>query len=399
MLVTSSSPCSLRHRRPAVKPDSRGGARSLLYWVWRLQYPNVWSLARPDGTLNEFAAQTRRLSEEYARAWPAIEGSELVASEVAILHNRDTIHLAARQGMPEVPGEAIDGAFEACWQRRILPDVLDEGLAVEGALARYKVVLAPFLLIMSAPLARAVRDYVERGGTLVWDARSGSYGEGEGGFREFSGSSQWKISMSRVPASGFDELMGYRALAAYAGEPGAAPTATLDAAIGPLPAGSTFGGYAFVDELEPAVSAEVLARFADGKPALVRRTAGKGRTVACATDVFRAAHHDCEDSAALVEALAGEAGVLPWAVVQGVEDRHAKQLEIVLRRKGDRLLLFALNANPAPVSPRVTLRQAVRGGNDLLTGSAVAASGHGVELSLAPYQVAVVELALRDGRA
>ena len=257
------------------------GARSLLYWVWRLQYPNVWSLARPDGTLNEFAAQTRRLADEYARAWPAIEGSELLSSGAAILHNRDSIHLAARQGMPEVPGEAIDGAFEACWQRRILPDVLDEGLAVEGALSRYKVVLAPFLLLMSAPLSRALSAYVERGGTLVWDARSGSYGQGEGDFREFSGSSQWKISMFRVPASGFDELMGYRSLAAYASDPGAPPMATLDAAIGPLAAGSAFQGPRLCRRARGRGvhrGARALCRRQAGAPPPARRQ-GAGRRV------------------------------------------------------------------------------------------------------------------------
>ncbi len=368
------------------------GARSLLYWVWRLQYPNVWSLARPDGTLNEFAEQTRRLSEEFARAWPAIEGSELLPSDVAILHNRDTIHLAARQGMSEVPGEAIDGAFEACWQRRILPDVLDERLAVEGALARYKVVLAPFLLVLSAPLSRAVRDYVERGGTLVWDARSGSYGEGEGGFREFSGSSQWKLSMFRVPADGFDELMGYRLLASYASQPGVAPTAALQASVGGLAAGAEFEGHGFVDELEPAPSAEVLARFAAGGAALVRAQAGRGRAIACATDLFRAAHHGAPGAASLVESLVREAGALPWAAVEGVDPGCAKQLEIVLRRKDGRLLLFALNANATALSPRVTLPQALRGGRELLTGRAADVSGHDVELSLEPYQVAVVEL-------
>ena len=226
--------------------------------------------------------------------------------------------------MPEVPGEAIDGAFEACWQRRILPDVLDEGLAIEGALSRYKVVLAPFLLLMSAPLSRALSAYVERGGTLVWDARSGSYGQGEGDFREFSGSSQWKISMSRVPASGFDELMGYRSLAAYASGTGAPPIATLDAAIGGLPAGSGFQGHAFVDELEPAAATEVLARFADGKPALLSRRAGKGRVVVCATDLFRAAHHGAPGSAALVEALVRDAGVQPWAAVANMDAEPAR---------------------------------------------------------------------------
>jgi beta-galactosidase GanA len=371
------------------------GARSLLYWVWRLQYPNVWALARPDGTLNEFAAQTHRLSEEYARAWPAIEGSELLPSEAAIVHNRDTVHLAARQGMAEVPGEAIDGAFEACWRGRVLPDVLDEGLALEGALARYKVVLAPFLLLTSAPLARALSDFVERGGTLVWDARSGSYGEGEGGFREYSGSSQWKISMSRVPASGFDELMGYRSLASYGSEPGRRPAATLAAPLGGLPAAAPFEGYDFVDELEPAAGTEVLARFGDGRPALLRRRAGKGRVIACATDLFRAAHQDGTGSAALVEALVREAGVLPWATVAAVDRERGQQLEIVLRRKEGRLLLFALNANPAAVTPCVTLRQKVNGGKELLTGRPVAVrAGRELELALDPYQVAVVELPL-----
>ncbi len=371
------------------------GARSLLYWVWRLQYPNVWALARPDGSLNEFAAQTRRLSEEYARAWPSIEGSELLSSDAAILHNRDTVHLAARQGMAEVPGEAIDGAFEACWRGRVLADVLDEGLALEGALARYKVVLAPFLLLASAPLARALADFVERGGTLVWDARSGSYVEGEGGLREYSGSSQWKISMSRVPAAGFDDLMGYRSLASYAGEPGRRPAATLDAPVGGLPAAASFEGYDFVDELEPAAGTEILARFGDGRPALLRRRAGKGRVIACATDLFRAAHHDGAGSAALVEALVREAGALPWATVAGVDEERARQLEIVLRRKEDRLLLFALNANPVAVTARVTLRQRVGGGKELLTGRPAAVrGGHEVELALEPYQVAVAELPL-----
>jgi beta-galactosidase len=369
------------------------GARSLLYWVWRLQYPNVWALARPDGTVNEFAVQTRRLAGEFAKAWPAIDGSELLPSDVAILHNRDTIHLAARQGLAEVPGESVQGAFAACWSQRILPDVLDDGLAVAGALGRYKVVLAPFLLVVSEPLARVLKDYVERGGTLVWDARSFSYVEGMGGFSEYSGSSQWKINMSTVPGGGFDALGAHRVLASYAVDPASPSVASLTAPLGGIDAGAAYRAHALWDDLEATASAEVLARFADGGPALVSHAPGSGRIVACATDICRAAFHGDEPSAALVAAIARSAGATPWASVADVPPELERQLEVVLRRKDGRLLLFALNANPEPVSPRIALSQAVTKGRDLVTGSAVAVrGGREVELALEPYQVAVVRL-------
>lgn len=214
------------------------GARSLLYWVWRLQMPNVWSLARPDGSLTEFTRQTARLAGEIARAWPEIGRSRARPAEVAILHTRETAHLAARQDMPEVPGEAVKGAFAALWRRRIPADVLDEAGALRG-LARYRAVVAPFLYVLTAPLAEALRRYVKGGGLLIWDARSGSYGQRDGRFHEYSGASQVRLSYETAPACGLDRLFGYRCRMPYAA---ASPSLTLTRPVGGLAAGASIPG-------------------------------------------------------------------------------------------------------------------------------------------------------------
>jgi len=83
------------------------GARSLIYWVWRLQRPNDYSFARPDGTLaTEFIPAVEKLSAGFQKVYPCIAEAKPRPSEVAMLISRSSIHLASKSGdfnIPEVP--------------------------------------------------------------------------------------------------------------------------------------------------------------------------------------------------------------------------------------------------------------------------------------------------------
>ena len=365
------------------------GARSLLYWVWRLQYRNVWAIARPDGTPTEFAAQTRRLAEGFGRVWPSVEGSLSPAAEAAIIHSRDVIHLAARQGFPEAPGDGVLGAFTACWRQRVLPDVLDEYGALHENLARYKVIFAPCLLIVSSPLVAALRRYVENGGILVWDARSASYFDEGAGLSEFSGGYQWKIAMGSVPAAGFDAVMGYRVLQQYGTEK---PIARMEYPLGEMPSGSAFRGAIWWDECHALPGARVLATFDDGNPALIEHPFGKGRTLSFAVDFFRGVRDGARENELLLASLLFQAGVQPCARVTGVPVNSAEQLELVIRAKGSRWYLFAINANPRGVEPTIELPFSFRAARELLRGETFAKpTGSSIRLQLEPFAVAVVE--------
>ena len=240
------------------------GAKSVFYWVWRLQYVNIFGLAEPDGRVSSYGEQTARLAREVATAWPHIGDSTALPSHVAILHSRPSGYLAARQDVSYVSAESLEGAFAACWANRIQADVVDVREALKGMLNRYKVVLAPYLTVMPDDLAKALRDYVASGGTLIADTRFATYGEP---FAEY-GTSFMKLNVFDVPTAGLYKLMGCKVLKPYrSSQP---PVLHL------RDAERQVSGIWYWDELEVLPNAEVLATFADGTAGLVRNAYGKG---------------------------------------------------------------------------------------------------------------------------
>lgn len=360
------------------------GAKSLFYWVWRLQYVNIFGLAEPDGRVSSFGKQTARLANEIEKVWPHIADSIALPSQVAILHSRPSAYLAARQDVSYVSAESLEGAFAACWANRIQADVVDVRAALKGALSRYKVVLAPYLTVMPDDLAQALRDYVASGGTLIADTRFATYGEP---FVEY-GTSFLKLNVLHVPTAGLDELTGCRVLKPYrSSQP---PVTHLRDSEQPVK------GVWYWEELEVQPGAEVLATFLDSAPALVRNTYGKGNVYYSAIDLFRACRDGTSEGVSLLRDVLSAADVQAEIDVADY-DSDPLALEVVLRGNQDGAsLAFVINSSPNTVTPTLTFSLEAVQATELITARSLTVVHDGqhttLTLELHPYSVQVLHL-------
>ena len=130
-------------------------------------------------------------------------------------------------------------------------------------------------------------------------------------------------------------------LEANAGLPGCAP-------------GTRAAATAFEEELEPLPGARVLARFADGAPAIVENSYGKGKAILVGSFLAMAfqRQHDAATKQVLL-GVARAAGVAPEVTVSG---DNISQLE-VRRLEGNGVqFLFAFNHSDHAADAKIAIR-------------------------------------------
>src|SRR6476659_5990199 len=214
---------------------------------------NGYGMIDLDGTITdrariagEFAGVVGRNASLFAPLQPH-------PSRVAILYNRLS-YLAG--GNTVAPGTVVRnsmlGIYRALFEQNIQVDFIHPDDVVAGAASKYQLVYLSYPLMLSQPVAEALKAYVRGGGTLVSEARPAW--NDERGFANL-----------RIPGAGLDEVFGARESELRPGEPITFTTEPdLDGALAPV-ANRTFSGTAFAEHLETTGPAtRVLARFPGG---------------------------------------------------------------------------------------------------------------------------------------
>lgn len=323
------------------------GARSLLYWVWRLRVDNVWSLARPDGSLVPAAGQVRALADSLSSVWPDISSARRVDAKVAVVFNRASEHLAHLHGLRgegnEVAhamigrnGREVLNAFAAARRHTTSIDVVDLGDG-EAELGQYSVVIAPFLYTVSKDEAARLAGFVKSGGTLLWGGRSGEYGESADGWQEVSVGARLRLPADEPLPSGLSDVLGFRSQGARL-----ADQISLDSPAGPLASSASVSGGGWYRTVETGPGAEVVTLNTDGAPGILRTPCESGTTVSVLIDVF-----DSLD-AGLVELVAGiltQAGIPSDFEGSPTAELNAAR-ETVRRLTEEGELVFLINSSP-----------------------------------------------------
>lgn len=318
------------------------GAEMILYFRWRTGRfggEQDWrGILDHDGQVNDRYRVIAQVGREICQARDVLEGLRH-EHDVAILLDFDS-----HQSLVLTPaGGGIDyrvhaEAFYAAARK------LGQGVdVVYGAddLARYRIVVAPMLRLIDAPMAARLTDYVLQGGTLVLTALSASLDRDHVALperppyflQELFGIERVEWSSLGVPAAPPKELTGTDA-AAWSGwqTAGALP-------VEPVPEGDLSGDYAagvWCDHLRLR-GAECLARFGGelamaGCPALTRHAAGTGRAVYVAGVMDQAFYDD------LIDLLLRDAAPSPVRPASG-----DGWVEVVPARSGSQGLFFVLN--------------------------------------------------------
>jgi beta-galactosidase len=365
------------------------GARSLIYWVWRLARPNDYSFAYPDGTLaTEFLPAIDKLSTGFQKVYPHIAEAKPYPSEVAILFSKSSIHLSQKSGdfnIPEVPSQAYTGSFATLWDNRVQADFVDEEEVHKGILSNYKVLFAPFLYVIDEGIDEALRKFVAEGGNLIWDAESGSYNE--------------EMYYYKVPAGGLDQVMHYQAHMPYAEEK---PRLILNEDYGSLRKGTMLNGYKWWEEVEVLPGGKAIASFVYGGPAIVLGQYGKGTTMHVATDIFRAYLFDRSmETRNLVDSFLTKARVKRPISIANISTNEDDKFEATFLESEDSTILFLLNSNSVEVLPKIFLN--LKGKEcelkELITGRKITSktedSKTTFEINIDPYDVKVIQVSAK----
>lgn len=292
------------------------GADAILYWEFRPapngQETNYGTLLAADGTPAPIFAEIAGLGGELAKASAALAGTEPVA-DVAFLFSYDSRWAIDLQRMhkdfdPVRQFTDFYRPFRLAAQGAAV-------VAPEADLARYKLVVAPSLNVLTAAQAQHLAAYVQNGGTLVLGPRTG---------QKDDANALWA---ARQPGP-LGTLLGAHVEQFYVQDGTVAIT-------GPLGEGKA---AIWAEALVPdAPETEILARYRqpggwlDGKAAVVSRQVGRGRIV------YVGAWLEPEALSRLAARLVPQAGVTP--VLPGT----AADVEIGLRRGQGRTLLIAIN--------------------------------------------------------
>lgn len=362
------------------------GASGIIYWNWRPETTGIeaggFGLVSYDGSLTDRAEAAGEVGDLLQKHAGLFQQSRPAPAEVAIVHSpRTSIH-ACGDGDEAMYVLSLRGMYRALWRGGLPVDILAPEQLLTGDLSRYKALYLPFSYTLSPDEGARLKAYVEDGGTL--------FAEMWCGFKD-----DRTFVYETVPGAGLADVFHCREIQVNpAGKAGMKIIGT-HAAIPSLPVGAEIPAYRWQEQLVVLDGGQVLGKFADGTPAIIAGTCGKGKTFYVATPVGR-----LYDQSLNANLLGVFLDVARWAGVEPpVELRREPENAFVEARILDtadgRRVLIALNHTEAKAV--ATLRLPNGDGvkiTDLVSEAAVQPSIEGdkakLVLDLAPSAVKVL---------
>jgi len=337
------------------------GAREIAVYAW---YPmssgfesNGYGLINLDGTLSARARAAGQVAQTIARNGRELLAAEPAPAQVAVLFNRLSYMVGGAQASLSKLGNAtrdsLMGVHRVFFEQQIPVDFVHPDDVVHDRLAAYKILFLPFPVMLSRDVAEGVTRYIRNGGTVVAEARLGW--NDERGF-----------ASDIVPGFGLHEVFGARETLI---RPVEKPVLTLEpsAHLAGVKPDEKAPGEAFQEELEPLGQARVLARFANGKPAIVENSYGKGKAILAGTFLALACQREQEPAPRQwLLGLASAAGVTSEVEVSG---SGTGELEVrrLAEERAQFLFVFNHSANPVHAAIEVSMPWAVREARSLST--------------------------------
>ena len=260
-----------------VKPHRGAPAQRMLSVVARGTRAIEWYTYGPDYSKGDSFSQSPELLEQVARAArflgkaePYLYGAKFASQpEVAFVTPRSSEIWSRATDLGLTTFENAKWVYLALLHAHVPLDILSEQQLAEGKLDLYKVIYIPGTHLRRDS-ASALREWVRAGGTVWTDATGLSHDEANqpaSAMNEMLGLADRKLeSWGSCEAYHASDLKPFTETDPPAGAEFTWDKAKLHASIGREP-------------LHPK-TAEVLATFADGKPAVTRNRFGKGQAIA-----------------------------------------------------------------------------------------------------------------------
>ena len=251
-----------------------------------------------------------------------------MASQVAVLHCQQATVFNAAVGAQDFTVAAMQNMHETLWKLGYAVEYVDPDHLTD--LAAYRVLVLPFITMLSQASAAAIAQYVEAGGAVVTMPRTAMVDENchvwpsrPGGLHEVTGATETGLCVEDAIA--------------------------LQAAIGDK--SFTLTGAHHRQQLALAEDVEVLGSFANGDPAITLRRHGTGRAVHCATHLDLVDQRD-RNYLAFWSSLLASLGAQPQVEVEA----EGNQLDVSLLRCPDnKLVLVVANEASEPADVAISL--------------------------------------------
>ena len=324
------------------------GAREVAVYAW---YPmssgfesNGYGLINLDGSLTERARAAGQVANTIAHHGAELLRSMPARAQVAILYNRLSYMVGGSQPSLSKLGNAerdsLLGLHQVFFEQNIPVDFVNVDDVAQDRLGQYKILFLPFPVMLSQEVADGVKRYVERGGTAVAEARL-AWNDARG------------FASDVIPGAGLAEIFGAKEKIISPADKVQIET-EASPALPNLPARTTLTGEAFAEQLEPLPGSTILAHFADGSPAVVKRSVGKGEAILIGTFLALAYHHQHEPAVKrLILSLSQVAGVSSEVEVSGAGTSEVEVRQLL----GDRQeTLFLFNHSDSPADTTLAVR-------------------------------------------
>ena len=234
-----------------------GGAKGLIYWMWRPFTKGLQTAGR--GLVDYKNRSTPRLAfaKEFGKDMRALGGLKPTRGRVGILfdgrcQDLQSYYTKCYKVDQNIYLNSLCGAYDAFFECGVRADIvkIDE-------IEQYPCVLLSNHILIGEKEASALAAYVQAGGVLIFDGKTGIVDE-------------WSMLNSTLPGGALNGLMGQ--------EFEDSDYEQLDCTCE-----GTFYGGAYGRELMQITDGEVLGHFADGYPAVVRKKSGKGEIISINT--------------------------------------------------------------------------------------------------------------------
>ena len=233
-----------------------------------------YGLIELDGQLTDRAKVAGETARQINANADLLTAAHPQQPEVAILFNHLTTLIGGQQHIynPAAVRDSSAGYHRMFFERNIPVDFISAREFDPATLAKYKLVVVPYPILMMADVAAGLEKYVQNGGHLFVEARPGWVDE-----RGFA--------QSVVPGFGWEKMFGVRERAVTPKpETKIRWTATPSATPALAPAPIEFTGARFEERFEVLeATARPLATFDDGAGAAFQHDYGKGSAVILGT--------------------------------------------------------------------------------------------------------------------
>ncbi|MBC8401121.1 MAG: beta-galactosidase [Candidatus Marinimicrobia bacterium] len=247
-----------------------GNLKGFIFWQYRPEILGreapTWGLAHLDGS------STEKL-EAYVRVGQVLQANKeflLEASpakaKVAIFYNPENqIFAWASTGSEKTATNSIMGIYYALYEKNYVIDFIHPIDFNRDLLKTYQVIIVPFPYVLGETLCRDLEWFVEQGGTLIGEAYFAGWNIDEGHHAK------------TIPGSGMDKVFGVS-------QDDAIPVREDNSDIGVvsnLPQINKLSGIKahLIRESYIVHEAEVLAKYANGKPAVTINRFGQGQAI------------------------------------------------------------------------------------------------------------------------